>query len=165
MGISCNMRTCHPFSLNEIYWDRCFILYFLLALFWLVVSTFQLIEPYGTGLDPKKNESTEQKLGLQGSKLEKVEVNVGPTSGFRSMSPDESKEIKNIYIDCKPLFFFFCLSLVTLWKLKFCTISCTVIASFDGRVLLHLMLCQHKYSLLVLVNLIDLTCTESLLLV
>ncbi|KAH1218057.1 Katanin p80 WD40 repeat-containing subunit B1 [Glycine max] len=63
------------------------------------VADISLIEPYGTGLDPKKNESTEQKLGLQGSKLEKVEVNVGPTSGSRSMSPDESKEIKNIYID------------------------------------------------------------------
>ncbi|KAG4955885.1 hypothetical protein JHK85_042265 [Glycine max] len=63
------------------------------------VADISLIEPYGAGLDPKKNEGTEQKLGLQGSKLEKVEVNVGPTSGFRSMSPDESKEIKNIYID------------------------------------------------------------------
>lgn len=97
----------------NIFWDGCFILYFLLAIFWLVVSKFQLIEPYGAGLDPKKNEGTEQKLGLQGSKLEKVEVNVGPTSGFRSMSPDESKEIKNIYIDCKPLFFFFLLSLLS----------------------------------------------------
>ena len=63
---------------------------------------YQLIEPYGAGLEPKKNESTEQKLSLHGSQLEKEEVVVGPTSGFRSMSPDsESKEIKNIYIDCK----------------------------------------------------------------
>lgn len=70
----------------------------------------QLIEPYGDGLDPKKNESTEQKHCLKGSELEKVEVDVGPTSGFRSMAPDESKEIKNIYIDCKPLFFLSLLS-------------------------------------------------------
>ncbi|KAJ1434779.1 WD40/YVTN repeat-like-containing domain superfamily [Sesbania bispinosa] len=63
------------------------------------VADISLIEPYGAGLDPKKNEGTEQKLSLKGSKLEKVEVDVGPTSGFRSTSPDESKEIKNIYID------------------------------------------------------------------
>ncbi|XP_027339029.1 katanin p80 WD40 repeat-containing subunit B1 homolog isoform X2 [Abrus precatorius] len=63
------------------------------------VADISLIEPYGDGLDPKKKEGTEQKLSLKGSKLEKVEVNVGPTSGFRSVSPDESKEIKNIYID------------------------------------------------------------------
>lgn len=62
----------------------------------------QLIEPYGDGLDLKKDEGTEQKLSLKGSKLEKAEVDLGPTSGFRSISPDESKEIKNIYIDCKP---------------------------------------------------------------
>lgn len=63
------------------------------------VADISLIEPYGAGLDPKKNEGTEKNLSLQKSKLEKVEVNVGPTSGLRSMSPDESKEIKNIYID------------------------------------------------------------------
>ncbi|XP_061363012.1 katanin p80 WD40 repeat-containing subunit B1 homolog KTN80.1-like isoform X2 [Gastrolobium bilobum] len=63
------------------------------------VADISLIEPYGAGLDPEKNEGTEQKLSLKGSKLENVEVDVGPTSGFRSMSPDESKEIKNIYID------------------------------------------------------------------
>jgi katanin p80 WD40 repeat-containing subunit B1 len=66
----------------------------------------QLIEPYGDGLDLKKDIGTEQKHILKGSKLEKVEVDVGPTSGFRSISPDESKEIKNIYIDCKRLLFF-----------------------------------------------------------
>lgn len=66
----------------------------------------QLIEPYGDGLDLKKDIGTEQKHSLKGSKLENVEVDVGPTAGFRSISPDESKEIKNIYIDCKPLLFF-----------------------------------------------------------
>ncbi|TKY71647.1 Katanin p80 WD40 repeat-containing subunit B1-like [Spatholobus suberectus] len=63
------------------------------------VADISLIEPYGAGLDPIENEGTEQKFSLQRSKPEKVEVNVGPTSGLRSMSPDESKEIKNIYID------------------------------------------------------------------
>jgi katanin p80 WD40 repeat-containing subunit B1 len=64
----------------------------------------QLIEPYGAALDPKENEGTEQKLTKE-SKLEKVAVDGGPISGFRSMYPEESKEIKNIYIDCKPLIF------------------------------------------------------------
>ncbi|KAK7302725.1 hypothetical protein RJT34_13621 [Clitoria ternatea] len=63
------------------------------------VADISLIEPYGTSLDSKENEDTEQKHSLKGMKLEKVEVNVGPTSGIRSTSPDESKEIKNIYID------------------------------------------------------------------
>lgn len=72
----------------------------------------QLIEPYGDGFDPKNKGDTEQILS-KGSKLEKVEADVGPTSGLRSMSPDESKEIKNIYIDCKSLTFgsFLCYSL------------------------------------------------------
>ncbi|XP_061355797.1 katanin p80 WD40 repeat-containing subunit B1 homolog KTN80.2-like [Gastrolobium bilobum] len=64
------------------------------------VSDISLIEPYSGGLETKKNESTEQKLSVQGIQMEKVEVGVGPTYGLRSMSPDnESKEIKNIYID------------------------------------------------------------------
>lgn len=55
-------------------------------------------------MEPKKNEDTEQKLNLQGSHLEKVEVALGPTPVLCSMSHDiESKEIKNIYIDCKLL--------------------------------------------------------------
>ncbi|XP_039686177.1 katanin p80 WD40 repeat-containing subunit B1 homolog KTN80.2 isoform X2 [Medicago truncatula] len=63
------------------------------------VADISLIEPYGDGLDLKKDIGTEQKHSLKGSKLENVEVDVGPTAGFRSISPDESKEIKNIYID------------------------------------------------------------------
>ncbi|GAU31468.1 hypothetical protein TSUD_386320 [Trifolium subterraneum] len=63
------------------------------------VADISLIEPYGDGLDLKKDVGTEQKDSLKGSKLEKVKVDAGPTSGFRSVSPDESKEIKNIYID------------------------------------------------------------------
>ncbi|XP_057433662.1 katanin p80 WD40 repeat-containing subunit B1 homolog KTN80.4-like isoform X2 [Lotus japonicus] len=62
------------------------------------VADISLIEPYGDGFDPKNKGDTEQILS-KGSKLEKVEADVGPTSGLRSMSPDESKEIKNIYID------------------------------------------------------------------
>ncbi|CAK8530490.1 unnamed protein product [Lathyrus sativus] len=63
------------------------------------VADISLIEPYGDDLDLKKDEGTKHKHILKGSKLEKVEVDIEPTSGFRSMSPDESKEIKNIYID------------------------------------------------------------------
>ncbi|CAL0309411.1 unnamed protein product [Lupinus luteus] len=64
------------------------------------VADISLIAPYADASDPKKkSEDTEQKLGLHGSKLNKVEDDVGPTSGLHSMSPDESKEIKNIYID------------------------------------------------------------------
>jgi len=63
----------------------------------------QLIEPYSGGLETEKKESTEQELGLQGRQMEKVEASVGLTFGLCSMSPDnDSKEIKNIYIDCKP---------------------------------------------------------------
>ncbi|KAE9595010.1 putative transcription factor WD40-like family [Lupinus albus] len=65
------------------------------------IADISLIEPYADGFDPKKkSEGTEQKLSLHGSELNKVEVDVGPTSRFHIMSPDESKEIKNIYIDC-----------------------------------------------------------------
>lgn len=67
-----------------------------------MIAFYQLIEPYGAGLEPKQNEDMEQKL------LEKVEMSVGPTSGPCCMSSDsESKEIKNIYIDCKLLIFVF----------------------------------------------------------
>ncbi|KAE9591761.1 putative transcription factor WD40-like family [Lupinus albus] len=67
------------------------------------VADISLIAPYADASDTKKKtEDTEQKLSLHGSKLDKVEDDV-PTSGLHSMSPDESKEIKNIYIDCKPL--------------------------------------------------------------
>ncbi|XP_019426191.1 PREDICTED: katanin p80 WD40 repeat-containing subunit B1 homolog [Lupinus angustifolius] len=64
------------------------------------VADISLIGPYADASDPKKkSEDTEQKLSLHGSKLDKVEDDVGPTSRLNSMSPDESKEIKNIYID------------------------------------------------------------------
>ncbi|RDX71931.1 Katanin p80 WD40 repeat-containing subunit B1-like protein, partial [Mucuna pruriens] len=67
------------------------------------VSDISLVEPYSGGLETEKKESTEHKLSLQGRQMEKVEAGVGPTFGLCSMSPDiESKEIKNIYIDCKP---------------------------------------------------------------
>ena len=55
-------------------------------------------------MEPKTAEGKEPKLSIAGSQLEKAEVGVVPTSGFRCMSPDrESREIKNIYIDCKLL--------------------------------------------------------------
>ncbi|KAK7400502.1 hypothetical protein VNO78_11711 [Psophocarpus tetragonolobus] len=64
------------------------------------VSDITLIEPYSGGLETGKKESTEQKLSLQGRQMGKVEAGVGLTFGLCSMSPNnESKEIKNIYID------------------------------------------------------------------
>nr|XP_025692507.1 platelet-activating factor acetylhydrolase IB subunit alpha [Arachis hypogaea] len=62
----------------------------------------KLIKPYGDGssLAAKTSEGMEHKLNLKENKQEQVEVDVGPTTRFRSVSPDESKEIKNIYIDC-----------------------------------------------------------------
>ncbi|XP_015943417.1 katanin p80 WD40 repeat-containing subunit B1 homolog KTN80.1 [Arachis duranensis] len=65
------------------------------------VADISLIEPYGdgSGLDAKTSEGMEHKLNLRESKQEQIEVDVGPTTRFRSVSPDESKEIKNIYID------------------------------------------------------------------
>ncbi|KAL2946128.1 hypothetical protein AAZX31_U003100 [Glycine max] len=64
------------------------------------VSDISLIEPYNGGLETEKKESTKQKLSLQGRQMEKVEAGVGPAFGLCSMSADnESKEIKNIYID------------------------------------------------------------------
>ncbi|ESW31267.1 hypothetical protein PHAVU_002G224100 [Phaseolus vulgaris] len=64
------------------------------------VSDISLIKPYGGGLETEKKESTEHKLSLQGRQMEKIEYGVG-TFGLCSVSPDnESKEIKNIYIDC-----------------------------------------------------------------
>ena len=50
-------------------------------------------------LAAKTSEGMEHKLNLKENKQEQVEVDVGPTTRFRSVSPDESKEIKNIYID------------------------------------------------------------------
>ncbi|XP_027917859.1 katanin p80 WD40 repeat-containing subunit B1 homolog [Vigna unguiculata] len=53
------------------------------------VSDISLIKPYGDGLETENKKSTEQKLSLQGRQMEKVEYGVN----------NESKEIKNIYID------------------------------------------------------------------
>lgn len=69
-----------------------------------VVMSFlcQLIEPYGTGSIPVQSDRAELKynLKLQGSS-EKVGSGMR-TSSLRSMSPDyDTKEIKNIYMDCK----------------------------------------------------------------
>lgn len=71
---------------------------------------FQQIEPYGSGLVSKKNSCVERKFHLQEShSVEKEGSSIRSTSGFRSMSPDyDTKEIKNIYVDCK-LFVFGCL--------------------------------------------------------
>ena len=74
---------------------------------------YQQIEPYGSGLLSKKNGCVERKFDLQEShSVEKVGSSVRSTSGFRSMSPDyDTKEIKNIYVDCKLSLGFFSLSL------------------------------------------------------
>ncbi|MED6182410.1 hypothetical protein PIB30_028274 [Stylosanthes scabra] len=65
------------------------------------VADLSLVEPYGDGssLDAKISDDIEHKLNLKESKQEQVEIDVRPTARFRSVSPDESKEIKNIYID------------------------------------------------------------------
>ncbi|KAK4271465.1 hypothetical protein QN277_020159 [Acacia crassicarpa] len=63
-------------------------------------ADISLIEPYDTGLEPKRKGGVDQKLSFQDRQLEKVEMDVGPTSGLHFVSPDnEPKEIKNIYID------------------------------------------------------------------
>ncbi|XP_028767626.1 katanin p80 WD40 repeat-containing subunit B1 homolog isoform X2 [Neltuma alba] len=63
-------------------------------------ADISFIEPYGTGLEPKNKGGVDQKLSFQENQPEKVEMDVGPTSGLHFMSPDsEPKEIKNIYID------------------------------------------------------------------
>ncbi|RVW46354.1 Katanin p80 WD40 repeat-containing subunit B1-like [Vitis vinifera] len=77
------------------------------------VADISQIEPYGSGLLSKKNGCVERKFDLQEShSVEKVGSSVRSTSGFRSMSPDyDTKEIKNIYVDCKLSLGFFSLSL------------------------------------------------------
>ena len=74
-------------------------------------SLWQLIEPYGSTSRPEQNDNTEQKINLnfQGShSLEKGGTGLRSTSGLRCVSPDyDTKEIKNIYVDCKLLFVFF----------------------------------------------------------
>ena len=69
---------------------------------WLL---FQQLEPYGSGLVSKKNGCVERKFDLQEShSVEKVGSSIRSTLGLRSMSPDyDTKEIKNIYVDCKLL--------------------------------------------------------------
>ncbi|XP_062014751.1 katanin p80 WD40 repeat-containing subunit B1 homolog KTN80.2-like [Rosa rugosa] len=76
------------------------------------VADVSLIKPYGAGSTPEQNDCLDEKshVKLQGI-MEKVETGIrGP--GFRCTSPDyDTKEIKNIYVDCKfisfPVNFFF----------------------------------------------------------
>lgn len=70
---------------------------------------FQCIEPYGDGFVPKESECTDQKFNIPGcNSSDKVGSDVRSTLGFRSPSPDyETKEIKNIYVDCKLIILFF----------------------------------------------------------
>ena len=71
-----------------------------MVLFYLFL--WQLIKPYGGGSTPEQNDRFDEKshVKLQGI-MEKVETGIrGP--GLRCMSPEyDSKEIKNIYVDCK----------------------------------------------------------------
>jgi katanin p80 WD40 repeat-containing subunit B1 len=65
---------------------------------------------YGANSTHDQNDCTEQKTNLnsQGShSSEKVGSGIRSTLDLRRMSPDyETKEIKNIYVDCKLLPFF-----------------------------------------------------------
>ena len=62
----------------------------------------QLIEPYG---DASHNDHTDQKFNLKPQGCSVGAGIVGKHSNLRCRSPDyDTKEIKNIYVDCK--FFF-----------------------------------------------------------
>lgn len=66
------------------------------------VLWYQLFEPYGAGSIPIQSDRTELKynIKLQG-RSEKVGSSIRASS-LRCMSPDyDTKEIKNIYMDCK----------------------------------------------------------------
>ncbi|KAJ7968490.1 Katanin p80 WD40 repeat-containing subunit B1-like [Quillaja saponaria] len=63
-------------------------------------ADISLIEPYGAGLELKKDEGTEQNFDLQGSQQEKAEIGVRSAFGSRCRPPDDdAKEIKTIYVD------------------------------------------------------------------
>ncbi|XP_059659418.1 katanin p80 WD40 repeat-containing subunit B1 homolog KTN80.2 isoform X2 [Cornus florida] len=66
------------------------------------VADISLIEPYGAGFVPGQNSHSECKYDLKESRLEKVGSHRRSTSNMRCMSPDDdTKEIKNIYVDSR----------------------------------------------------------------
>lgn len=72
----------------------------------LYLFLWQLIKPYGAGSTPGQNDCPDEKshVKLQGI-MEKAQIGIrGP--GLRCISPDyDTKEIKNIYVDCKLISF------------------------------------------------------------
>ncbi|KAK4347111.1 hypothetical protein RND71_033450 [Anisodus tanguticus] len=66
------------------------------------VADISLIEPYGAGLTPERQNNLEQKQEQVDCRLERVGSNRSSNSSLRCTSPDiDSKEIKNIYVDCE----------------------------------------------------------------
>ncbi|XP_060191410.1 katanin p80 WD40 repeat-containing subunit B1 homolog KTN80.4-like isoform X1 [Lycium barbarum] len=66
------------------------------------VADISLIEPYGAGLNPERQSNLEQKQEHVECRLERVGSNRSSNSSLRCTSPDiDSKEIKNIYVDCE----------------------------------------------------------------
>lgn len=64
------------------------------------VADISLIEPYGAGLTPERQNNLEQKQEHVESCLERIGSNRSSNSNLRCTSPDiDSKEIKNIYVD------------------------------------------------------------------
>lgn len=64
------------------------------------VADISLIEPYGAGLTPERQNNLEQKQEHVESRLERIGSNRSSNSNLRCTSPDiDSKEIKNIYVD------------------------------------------------------------------
>lgn len=62
----------------------------------------QLIEPYGTVSAPVQKDHTELKYNLKHQGTSEKGASGMRTSSLRSVSPDyDTKEIKNIYVDCK----------------------------------------------------------------
>uniref|UniRef100_A0A2P2L2N4 Katanin p80 WD40 repeat-containing subunit B1 homolog isoform X2 n=1 Tax=Rhizophora mucronata TaxID=61149 RepID=A0A2P2L2N4_RHIMU len=66
------------------------------------VADTKLIEPYGAGFITEESDRTDRKFNIPTSQsLRETGTCVRLASAFRSMSPDyETKEIKNIYVDC-----------------------------------------------------------------
>ncbi|KAK4361070.1 hypothetical protein RND71_020022 [Anisodus tanguticus] len=66
------------------------------------VADISLIDPYGAGLTPERQSNLEQKQEHVECRLERVGSNRSSNSSLRCTSPDiDSKEIKNIYVDCE----------------------------------------------------------------
>uniref|UniRef100_A0A2P2L2M4 Katanin p80 WD40 repeat-containing subunit B1 homolog isoform X2 n=1 Tax=Rhizophora mucronata TaxID=61149 RepID=A0A2P2L2M4_RHIMU len=88
------------------------------------VADTKLIEPYGAGFITEESDRTDRKFNIPTSQsLRETGTCVRLASAFRSMSPDyETKEIKNIYVDCK-------LSFLSLYEYKICHILVSLLAN------------------------------------